>query len=52
MLVNDREIMGSLASPKWANALALGVVVILVGAGLLFGISVLAPNALALVGAR
>jgi Mn2+/Fe2+ NRAMP family transporter len=52
MLVNDREIMGSLASPKWANALALGVVVILVGAGLLFGISVLAPNALALIGAR
>jgi len=52
MLVNDREIMGSLVSPAWANALALGVVIILVGAGLLFGVSVIAPNALALVGAR
>ena len=35
MLVNDREIMGSLVSPTWANVLALGVVIILVGAGLL-----------------
>jgi Mn2+/Fe2+ NRAMP family transporter len=52
MLVNDREIMGSLVSPAWANVLALAVVVILVGAGLLFGISVLAPNVLALVGGR
>src|ERR1700691_5570594 len=52
MLVNDREIMGSLVSAGWANVLALGVVVILVGAGLLFGISVLAPNVLALVGGR
>lgn len=52
MLVNDREIMGSLVSPGWANVLALAVVVILVGAGLLFGISVLAPNVLALVGGR
>ena len=50
MLVNDREIMGQLVSPRWANVLALGVVTILVGAGLLFGISVIAPNALALVG--
>jgi Mn2+/Fe2+ NRAMP family transporter len=52
MLVNDREIMGSLVSPAWANVLALGVVVILVGAGLLFGVSVITPNALALVGGR
>jgi Mn2+/Fe2+ NRAMP family transporter len=52
MLVNDREIMGELVSPMWANVLALGVVVILVGAGLLFGISVIAPNALAFVGGR
>ena len=27
MLVNDREIMGDLVSPLWANILALGVVV-------------------------
>ena len=39
MLVNDREIMGELVSPLWANVLALGVVIILIGAGLLFGIS-------------
>ena len=52
MLVNDREIMGVLVSPLWANVLALGVVIVLIGAGLLFGISVIAPNALALVGGR
>ena len=51
ILVNDREIMGALVSPRWANVLALGVVIILVCAGLMFGISVIAPNALALVGA-
>jgi Mn2+/Fe2+ NRAMP family transporter len=50
MLVNDHEIMGDLVSPGWANALALLVVVILVAAGLLFGISVVAPQALALIG--
>src|SRR6202041_595216 len=52
MLVNDREIMGVLVSPLWANILALAVVTILVGAGLLFGISVIAPNALALIGGK
>jgi Mn2+/Fe2+ NRAMP family transporter len=52
MLVNDHEIMGALVSPRWANLLALGVVIILIGAGLLFGVSVIAPNALALVGGR
>lgn len=50
MLVNDREIMGDLVSPLWANALALGVVVVLIGAGILFGVSVIAPNALAHIG--
>jgi Mn2+/Fe2+ NRAMP family transporter len=52
LLVNDREIMGELVSPPWANVLALAVVIILIAAGLLFGISVIAPNALALVGAK
>jgi hypothetical protein len=42
--------MGDLISPSWANVLALGVVVILVGAGLLFGVSVVAPHAMALIG--
>jgi len=52
MLVNDREIMGDLISPSWANVLALAVVVVLVGAGVLFGISVVAPHALALIGGK
>jgi Mn2+/Fe2+ NRAMP family transporter len=50
MLVNDREIMGDLVSPLWANAMALIVVILLIGAGILFGVSVIAPRALALFG--
>ncbi len=50
MLVNDREIMGDLVSPLWANILALGVVVVLIAAGLLFGVSVISPRALAIIG--
>jgi Mn2+/Fe2+ NRAMP family transporter len=50
MLVNDREIMGDLVSPWWANLLTTGVVLLLVGAGLLFGISVVAPSLLARIG--
>jgi Mn2+/Fe2+ NRAMP family transporter len=49
MLVNDREIMGDLVSPRWANVLALVVVVLLIAAGLLFGVSVIAPHALSLL---
>jgi Mn2+/Fe2+ NRAMP family transporter len=52
MLVNDREIMGDLVSPTWANVLALAVVVILVAAGLLFGVSVVSPHALSLIGGK
>jgi Mn2+/Fe2+ NRAMP family transporter len=52
MLVNDREIMGDLVSPLWANVLALGVVVALISAGVLFGISVVAPHALAVFGGK
>ena len=52
MLVNDREIMGELISPLWANALALAVVILLIAAGLLFGISVVAPQALVWIGGR
>jgi Mn2+/Fe2+ NRAMP family transporter len=52
MLVNDHEIMGDLVSPLWANILALGVVVVLIAAGILFGISVIAPHALALIGGK
>jgi Mn2+/Fe2+ NRAMP family transporter len=46
MLANDEEIMGDLVSPRWANMLATAVVVLLTTAGLLFGISVLAPRVL------
>ncbi len=52
MLVNDREIMGDLVSPLWANILALGVVILLIAAGLLFGVSVVAPKVLAMIGGR
>ena len=52
MLVNDREIMGELVSPWWANVLALAVVVVLIAAGVLFGVSVVAPHALALLGGK
>jgi Mn2+/Fe2+ NRAMP family transporter len=52
MLVNDREIMGNLVSPVWANVLACTVVLILAGAGILFGVSIIAPNLFAALGAR
>src|SRR5579864_540862 len=47
MLANDKEIMGDLVTPRWANLLATAVVILLTGAGLLFGISVLAPRTFA-----
>jgi Mn2+/Fe2+ NRAMP family transporter len=50
MLVNDKEIMGDLVSPLWANMLATGVVFILAAAGVLFGISIIAPNIFAALG--
>jgi Mn2+/Fe2+ NRAMP family transporter len=47
MLANDREIMGDMVSPRWANVLTGSVVILLIGAGLLFGVSVLAPHVFA-----
>ncbi len=52
MLVNDKEIMGDLVSPAWANVLSTGVVFVLTGAGILFGISILAPNIFAALGGK
>ncbi len=52
MLVNDREIMGEFVSPRWANVLASLVVILLVAAGILYGISVIAPNLFALIGGK
>jgi len=44
LLANDKEIMGNLVSPRWANLLTAAVVVLLTSAGVLFGISVIAPK--------
>jgi Mn2+/Fe2+ NRAMP family transporter len=52
MLANDREIMGDLVSPAWVNALATSVVIFLTLAGILFGISVIAPNVFAFIGGK
>ena len=52
MLVNDKEIMGDLVSPLWANILATAVVFILTSAGILFGISILAPNLFTALGGK
>lgn len=52
MLVNDREVMGDLVSPLWANILAIGVVTVLIAAGILFGLSVVAPHVLSLIGGK
>ena len=50
MLANDREVMGDLVSPRWMNVLAIGVVAFLTLAGLMFGVSVIAPDAFAFLG--
>jgi Mn2+/Fe2+ NRAMP family transporter len=52
MLVNDKEIMGNLVSPLWANVFSTGVVLLLTAAGVLFGISVIAPNVFAIIGGK
>jgi Mn2+/Fe2+ NRAMP family transporter len=52
MLVNDKEIMGDLVSPLWANILSSGVVFVLVSAGILFGLSIVAPNLFAALGGK
>jgi Mn2+/Fe2+ NRAMP family transporter len=44
LLVNDKEIMGEMVSPAWANIVATAVVVLLVAAGVLFGLSIIAPG--------
>src|ERR1022692_3116180 len=52
LLVNDKEIMCGVESPRWANMLAGAVVVLLTAAGVLYGVSVVAPQALAWLGGR
>jgi Mn2+/Fe2+ NRAMP family transporter len=50
LLVNDKEIMEGVESPAWMNMLAAAVVVLLTAAGILYGLSVVAPGALAWMG--
>src|SRR5438105_2439761 len=52
MLANDREIMGDLVTPPLVNVLASGVVIFLTVAGVLFGISVVAPNLFAFIAGK
>lgn len=52
MLVNDKELMGDMVSPRWANAIATAVVVFLTAAGVLFGISIVAPGLFAALGGK
>jgi len=52
MLVNDKEIMGDLVSPLWANVLSTAVVLILTAAGILFGVSIIAPNLFTALGGK
>jgi Mn2+/Fe2+ NRAMP family transporter len=46
LLVNDREIMGKHANTRLANFLGIGVTVLLVLAGLVFGITTVFPHIL------
>jgi Mn2+/Fe2+ NRAMP family transporter len=52
MLVNDRELVGDMVSPPLINFIAAAVVLVLTAAGVLFGISVIAPNVFAMLGGR
>jgi Mn2+/Fe2+ NRAMP family transporter len=52
MLVNDKELMADMVSPRWANAITTAVVVFLTSAGVLFGVSVVAPNLFAALGGK
>jgi Mn2+/Fe2+ NRAMP family transporter len=52
MLVNDKELMGNLISPPWVNLLSIAVVFILTAAGILFGISIIAPNIFTALGGK
>jgi Mn2+/Fe2+ NRAMP family transporter len=52
MLVNDKDVMGNLVSPPWANVLAAGVVFVLTAAGILFGLTILFPNIFAALGGK
>jgi Mn2+/Fe2+ NRAMP family transporter len=52
MLVNDKELMGDLVSPPWANGLATAVVLVLTSSGILFGISIIAPRLFAALGGK
>lgn len=50
LLVNDKEIMGSTPSSTLANVLTTLIVILLAGAGILYGISIIMPNAFTWIG--
>jgi Mn2+/Fe2+ NRAMP family transporter len=52
MLVNDKEVMGDLVNPLWANIVSTGVVLVLTTAGVLFGVSIIAPRIFAILGGK
>jgi Mn2+/Fe2+ NRAMP family transporter len=52
LLVNDKEVMGDLVNPLWANIFSTAVVLVLTAAGVLFGISVIAPRVFAALGGK
>jgi Mn2+/Fe2+ NRAMP family transporter len=52
MLANDREVMGDLVSPRVLNVLGTCVVIFLTLVGILFGVSVIAPNLFSLLSGR
>lgn len=52
MLANDGTIMGDLVTPPLVKVLATSVVIFLTLAGILFGISVVAPNIFAVIGGK
>ena len=44
--------MGNVVSPRWMNVVAMAVVIFLTTAGVLFGVSMIAPNIFAALGVK
>lgn len=50
LLLNDREVVGDVTSPRWLNLLTAAVVALLAGAGILYGVSIVFPHAFSMLG--
>jgi hypothetical protein len=44
--------MGDLVSPLWASILSKGIVIVLTATGVLYGVSIIAPNIFAALGGK